>query len=209
MREVSSQCWRGSGRVGSGAKTWESGGFAFSSPKPLKGTQCDNGVFSDFWVLFPCSAPTLPQNDQMAIKSEYLDQIWKWGSSQLLGSSSDKVLEEIGQERIPKGQVDVTGQNGAQIINKKTETEDVWGPQTPWQTPLGRSREDWCLLQLSRHTESDPMAQQRGEPLPDTSSLCFHCIKCGHTVNQMHLTPGLTVTVWPGTASGHKWSFKF
>lgn len=129
---------KGLGGGGQEQRLGESGGFAFRSPKPLKGTQCDNGVFSDFWVLFPCSGPTLPQNDQMAIKSEYLDQIWKWGSSQLLGSSSDKVLEEIGQERIPKGQVDVTGQNGAQIINKKTETE---GCVRPTDTLANTTRE--------------------------------------------------------------------
>lgn len=39
---------KGLGGGGQEQRLGESGGFAFRSPKPWKGTQCDNGVFSDF-----------------------------------------------------------------------------------------------------------------------------------------------------------------
>jgi hypothetical protein len=63
---------------------------------------------SESWSLPSANTPKWP--DGCKIKD--LHQFWKQGNSQLLGSSSDKVLDKMEQAGTPKGQMDVTGQNG-------------------------------------------------------------------------------------------------
>lgn len=56
------------------------------------------------------SANTPKWPDGCKIRDLY--QFWNLGNSQLLGNSSDEVLDEVEQVGAPKGQIDVTGQNG-------------------------------------------------------------------------------------------------